>query len=97
MDAELGTLRICLPAALLTLTMYLVFFRLRVHLQQHQIDDMPTVLSMWNAATYYLSILLVQKTMSSIQAKFHNAFLMYSSLLACSIGIKHGRVSEFEF
>jgi len=38
---------------------------------------------------------IVQK--SSIQANLDNAFLTYSSLLACSIGIKHGRVSKFEF
>ena len=39
----------------------------------------------------------VQKTVSSIQANFDNAFLTYTSLLACSIGIKHRRVSKFEF
>lgn len=39
----------------------------------------------------------IQKTVSSIQANFDNALLTYSSLLACSIGIKHGRVSKFEF
>ena len=69
-----------------------------MHVQQHQIDDVPTELSSSCCNILLVTVFSnVQKTVSSIQAKLDNAFLAYSSLLACSIGIKHGRVSKFEF